>query len=248
MDIEFQNEEMEIAMAIEEKKDLLELVNHLHRLLHHRALHHHQHLGPMGDPYRGQGRILALLKMKPEISQKDLLYLTDMRPQSLGELLAKLENNGYIVRRQAENDKRAMIVQLTDKGRDETIPGEKGFDHNAVFDCLDEEEKASLAAYLERLIVSLKEQLGDEAECEPLPPHLRGELPPHLRGELPPHERCCHGSLPHPGEHIPPHERCGHGPRHHHGHHGPEPLPHGRRGCQGRLGAEEPMDGEDQGE
>ena len=46
--------------------------------------------GPMGDPYRGQGRILALLKLQPGISQADLAYLRGMRPQSAGELRTKL--------------------------------------------------------------------------------------------------------------------------------------------------------------
>lgn len=31
----------------------------------------------------GQGRVLAILKLKPEISQRDLSYLLDMSKQSL---------------------------------------------------------------------------------------------------------------------------------------------------------------------
>ena len=52
---------------------------------------------PYGDSRRGQGRVLAILKMQPEISQKELLYLLDMRPQSLGELLSKLEKTDTLL-------------------------------------------------------------------------------------------------------------------------------------------------------
>ena len=53
----------------------------------------HRH-GATGDPLRGQGRVLALLKAKPETTQRELSYLLDMRQQSLSELLSKLEEKG----------------------------------------------------------------------------------------------------------------------------------------------------------
>ncbi len=46
------------------------------------------------NPYKGQGRVLALLKMQPEIMQKELGYLLDISTQALAELLNKLEKKG----------------------------------------------------------------------------------------------------------------------------------------------------------
>ena len=42
--------------------------------------------GPFADTSRGQGRVLALLKIQPEISTRDLAYLLNIRQQSLNEL------------------------------------------------------------------------------------------------------------------------------------------------------------------
>lgn len=119
--------------------------------------------GPMGDPHRGQGRILALLKLQPGISQRDLAYLLGMRPQSVGELLAKLEKAGLVERTQSETDKRVVNVKLTEAG---AKAAEKRVDANEPFAALSEEEQAILAGYLDRIAASLKEQLGDD-EDEP---------------------------------------------------------------------------------
>ena len=40
-----------------------------------------------------------------------------IRPQSLSELLMKLENDGFIIRIKNEQDKRETLVSLTDKGK-----------------------------------------------------------------------------------------------------------------------------------
>ena len=64
-------------------------------------LHRHMAVGRQRtfmNPHRGQGRVLSILKLKPEITQKELTYLLDMSKQALGELLKKLENCGYITR------------------------------------------------------------------------------------------------------------------------------------------------------
>ena len=58
----------------------------------------------MLDPHRGQGRVLAILAENPEISQKKLSFLLDMRNQSLSELLAKLEKAGLITRVPSEEE------------------------------------------------------------------------------------------------------------------------------------------------
>ena len=171
---------------------------------HHR---HHAHFGPMGNPQKGQGRVLAILKLQPEISQKELTYLLDMRPQSLGELLFKLEKSGYITRTPAESDNRVMNIRLTQAGLEAVEQREQGVDTNKLFACLNEEEQESLSGYLDRIIASLEAQVGnDPAEPGFPPPHHRGPFGGGGPGGNP------FGPPPMPFGH-PPHG-CHHGPHH----------------------------------
>ena len=113
-------------------------------------LHKHQHRtqgenGPMADPSRGQGRILAILKLQDGISTKDLSYLLGIRVSSLNELLAKMEKGGYISREPSEADRRVILVKLTEKGKNEP---QKKVNSDDVFECFSEDEKITLSEYL----------------------------------------------------------------------------------------------------
>ncbi len=102
----------------------------------------------------GQRRILALLRLKSPVSQKELLDVCGIRPASLSELLNKMENAGYISREKDETDKRSVLVSLTDAGRkaaDEWEADSSG-DGSGIFDCLTGEEKNQLSAILHKLI------------------------------------------------------------------------------------------------
>ena len=118
--------------------------------------------GPVSDPTRGQGRILALLKVKDGLSTKDMSNVLDIRTSSLNEMLGKLEGKGYVVREQSEEDGRVMVVKLTDKGRGVEQPTAKA-GATDMFDCLDDQEKEALGSYLDRLIATLEDEIG---ECE----------------------------------------------------------------------------------
>jgi len=135
--------------------------------------------GPMGAPYQGQGRILSLLKLKPEISQKDLTHILNIRSQSLGELLAKLERSGYITRTPSQIDRRAMEIRLTESGRAVAEKDEEPARTESLFDCLNEEEQATLSDYLERLNQRLEEQLaaGEPDRSSGRGPDFRGRGP-----------------------------------------------------------------------
>ncbi|WP_407309443.1 MarR family winged helix-turn-helix transcriptional regulator [Desulfosporosinus sp. SB140] len=157
--------------------DLSDQFVRLEWLLHRYHLQNHRHHGPMGDPHRGQGRVLALLKLKPEISQKELSDILDIRSQSLGELLAKLERNGYITRTPSPTDRRVMNVRLTEAGRESSGQNEQHLDSEALFSCLNEEEQAALSDYLSRIISALEQQTDREAKLE-----FRGHPPFGGRG------------------------------------------------------------------
>ena len=117
-------------------------------------------MGLWGSPHRGQGRILALLKEHPEISQKQLGELLEVRPQSLGEMLAKLESSGMLYREPSAADRRVMMIYLTEAGEEAAKEIEASPDNtDAVFASLDDPEKAVLGEMLSRLIEDLEKKL-----------------------------------------------------------------------------------------
>lgn len=130
-------------------------------LLHKQQVKTYTTSGPMADTSRGQGRILAVLRMKDGISTRDLSYLLGIRVSSLNELLAKLEKAGYITRQPSEEDKRIILIHLTEQGRREQGPMQDPAD---IFGCLTDEEQQHFGAYLDRLIEALEAELGSDSE------------------------------------------------------------------------------------
>lgn len=119
---------------------------------------------PWGDPLRGQGRVLALLKMKPDMSQRELSYLLDMSKQSLAELLQKLERAGLVERTPSPDDKRVTMIKLTAVGQ---AAGQ--FDAIApthveeMLAVLSDDELETFSDYLGRLIERLEQVAGDDS-------------------------------------------------------------------------------------
>ena len=145
------------------KEIITEQLQRLQTLMHRTLFQRGMNGGRTRNPHRGQGRVLAILKIKPEISQKELTYLLGMSKQALAELLTKLEKIGYITRQPSVEDKRAMIIQLTEEG----AKAAKTIDENEpeaakVLDCLSDEELEVFSGYLERIIKSCEEQFPDE--------------------------------------------------------------------------------------
>lgn len=113
------------------------------------------------DPHQGQGRILLLLQKAKELSQRDLCSILDVRSQSVGEMLKKLEKNGYITRTPSEEDRRVMILHLTEKGAAARV-AEVSFE--GIFECLKEEEQETLLVYLEKIRKTLAGKMGTGSE------------------------------------------------------------------------------------
>ncbi len=132
--------------------ELFKKLTHVLWLGHKEHLREHAEGGPMANPTRGRGRILALLKMQDSISTKDLSYLLGIRVSSLNELLAKMEKDDYVSREPSEADKRVMLVKLTEKGKNEQQ--QDPANHETIFSCLSDEEKNTLADYLNRIIAA----------------------------------------------------------------------------------------------
>ena len=145
------------------KAAIISQLKQLQMFMHRASYHGHMGHGKRHDPYRGQGRILTLLKMKPEINQRELTYLLDMSKQSLAELLVKLEKNGYITREHSEEDKRALTIKLTAEGE----TASENIDSSAteafyIFDCLNEDELVLFSDFLGRITKRYEEQFPDE--------------------------------------------------------------------------------------
>jgi DNA-binding MarR family transcriptional regulator len=144
--------------------ELYEKLSRIQWLLHKQQIRGYAAGGPMADTTRGQGRILAVLKLKDGISTKDLSYLLGVRVSSLNGLLSKLEKSGHVTREPSMQDKRVMLVRLTEKGRSLEAP--ETIDHGGIFDCLSDEEQRALGEYLDRIIAALTEKLGCDGEEE----------------------------------------------------------------------------------
>lgn len=128
-----------------------------------------------GHPMRGQGRVLSILQLKPEISQKELAFMLDMRKQSMGEILTKLEAKGYIVRKPNAEDQRAMDVSLTPEGAAAAAEIDSQMqEQDDLFDVLSDEEQEQLIDYLDRLIASMARRLTDVPEQEEFENHPKG--------------------------------------------------------------------------
>lgn len=146
---------------MERKNNLTNILLEAHHLLRcYNMIWYGKNFGGL-DPRQGQGRILTALRRMSSISQKELGFILDIRPQSLGELLQKLESNGYITRQRSMTDKRALIVELTEKG--ERFQMQKP-DYEELFADFSFEEKKAFKKSLEKISAQLKELIERENE------------------------------------------------------------------------------------
>ena len=113
----------------------------------------HGHGPGHGKRRRGQARVLTMVAMQEGINQKDLAFLLGIRPQTLGEMLQKLEERGLVERKKSEADARAIEVTLTDEGRARAaeIAERRALSADDLFSVLSDEEKGQLASILDKL-------------------------------------------------------------------------------------------------
>lgn len=111
----------------------------------------------------GMGRLLGLLCDTDGTPQIELARAMRIRPQSLSELLCRMEQKGYVVRTPSESDKRQTIVHITDSGREKAAEMRKIHERAAaaLFAPLTNAEKETLAALLQKVIAA-----GESADPE----------------------------------------------------------------------------------
>ena len=138
-------------------QEVYEKLARLQILLQRHQMQSRTERGLFTDSARGQGRVLAMLRMQPEISTKDLSFLLGIRQQSLNELIKKLEGSGLVERVPSEADRRVMIVRLTEKGRQESPTDSSRPD---ILSSLSQEEQELFIAFVDRILASLESALG----------------------------------------------------------------------------------------
>mgnify|MGYP001461336377 CR=1 FL=1 len=65
----------------------------------------------------GQPKVLTFLALHGECLQKELAASCDIEPATISKLLNNLEENGLITRTGQEDDRRAIMIALTARGR-----------------------------------------------------------------------------------------------------------------------------------
>ncbi len=106
-------------------------------------------------PHREREKVLSLLDENEGVGQRQLALLLDIRPQSLSELLLKLERDGLVQREKNPADKREVLVSLTPEGRERSagFESERRRAAEAVFAPLTPEERETLSGLLEKLVI-----------------------------------------------------------------------------------------------
>ena len=151
----------------EYKLNTIEQLQHLQRLMFRWAFRSLRRRKGGHYPQHSQGRVLAILELKPEISAKELAYLLAISKQSLAEILTKLENKAYIIKKQATNDRRSIVVSITEAGKEAAaLRAKEAIDFASLLDCLQEEELIAFSEYLHRLIEQMENNYPEESDEE----------------------------------------------------------------------------------
>ena len=150
----------EIGRRMTKDEEIMGMLRKLNAMSRRSRPPHDVHPPPMGEmmpppPPREHGRVrlMNMLKENGELSQKEIAEKLDIRPQSLSELLVKMESDGFISRRQDKDDKRVIVVALTEKGEEQLVVLRQANREHAekLFSPLTEEEKDALIAILKKL-------------------------------------------------------------------------------------------------
>ena len=109
------------------------------------------------DLNRSQASILFTLHQRSSMSQKELAESLNMTPPSITSAIRKMEQEGYIRRRQDESDQRVMRLALTEKGAAcvENVKRVADEMHELIFQGMSPEETMLFT----RLLIQINENL-----------------------------------------------------------------------------------------
>ena len=111
---------------------------------------------PPGTESPAVGRVLDMLCDTDDMAQVSLAKALRIRPQSLSELLCRMEQKGLVCRAPSDTDKRQTLVRITDTGREKAaeMRGIHERAARALFAPLTDTEKETLAALLRKVIAA----------------------------------------------------------------------------------------------
>ncbi len=115
--------------------------------------------------HKSQNMILMhLYNSDSELSQKDIAKHFEISPAAVAVSLKKLECGGYIERNLNKDDNRFNKISITEKGKEIVLYSRKVFEETdeKAFLGITEEERATLTALLDKVILNLKDLSGKE--------------------------------------------------------------------------------------
>lgn len=112
-----------------------------------------------GHKCRGFGHILDLLNEHDGLTQQQIAERLDIRPQSASEAIGNMEQAGLVRKEVNEQDKRSYLTYITPEGKQRQAELLDARIRNAkrVLSALNEEEKHTLLALLEKVTDALQE-------------------------------------------------------------------------------------------
>lgn len=131
------------------------IIDFLHVSMQFLRENHHMQRGLNRN--QGQGQILNILKDYDTITQKELVQMLDMTPQSASEMIKKLVSKSYINREKDPNDGRGFVLTLTTKGRVEA--NREGEFKPILLDNLTDDEKEQLSYLLDKINNDMESKL-----------------------------------------------------------------------------------------
>ena len=137
------------------------LIVEISRLLRSRLLREES-----GVMAQGTARlVMSLLATRGTLGQQELVQYTRLKPPSVSVLLRRMQEEGYVERVICEQDRRAVRVTLTEKGRAfdrEHLCRLSTNDHQAMRGLTAEEQKT-----LEALLLRVRENLKEGQDAKP---------------------------------------------------------------------------------
>ncbi|MCD7754738.1 MAG: MarR family transcriptional regulator [Firmicutes bacterium] len=135
---------MEIPEGLTETQYLTRL---MHRCGH--VLYHQSRAGQQQDA------VLRILHDNGPMTQKALQERLAIQPGSVSELVTKLENKALITRRKDTEDRRRVVLTLTEKGAS-AKRDHPAYPEEHLFDTLSDEERRALTGILQKLLDAWK--------------------------------------------------------------------------------------------
>lgn len=152
----------------------LDTYMHNFSIIHRYSIMHHlKHM--KNNPICGhQMGYIVFIKKNPGASQEDIVEFFKLHKGTVAKGVKKLLDEGCVIRKQNESDRRAYRLYLTDKGEGIFSESEKSLEElNAILTSgMTEDEQEILLRLLNKMTQNVLEAAGDAGEdlMRPLPP------------------------------------------------------------------------------